>query len=417
MPAPTSAHAPVAGVALSPAARELYRALGALPAGLAADADLAAAVCALPWERAHTALDELADADLTEPVRNGGGLSRQRLTPAAHAAARAAQPDGADEHRTGAALRVSEWLLVLCCAAWHRSRPDRGLLVPAAPTAGWRLPFVRGQGQRWVKERLDLVETVLALAWNAGWDGLVWQIADALYVYFEAEHPLPLWRESALRGLDAARRCGHASAERRMLRSLAVALAAGGDEEAAAGRLTELARLARADGDRADEARAAYGLGLVLLRRGDHPGARDRLLQAADLFGPTSPGTVAALTAAAEAALGAGDADTAAEAAGRAHTAATASGDPTAAWALALRGRARHRLGRLDAAVKDLLAARGATPAASREREHVLLLTWLAEAHTAAGDTGRAEVCTKAARALDADPAGPQLADDLGPQL
>ncbi|MCM2392722.1 hypothetical protein [Streptomyces albipurpureus] len=406
---------------MSSDAQDLYLALGALPAQLGVDADVAAAVCALSAERAHTILDELADAGITEPVRGHGGLARHRLTDAAHARARDAQPQGADKHRTGAGLRLCEWLLVLAAGAWDRTRCERGLLVPAAAPAEWRLPFPAGEGQPWFEERHDLVETVLDLAEKADWHGIVWQLADALYVYAEAERP-PWWRNIAVRGRIAACRAGHAAAERRMIWSLAVALAADGDDSdiGANGQLTELARLARVDGDRADEARATYGLGLILSRRGHHTAARDRLLKAADLWGPAARGTVPALTAAAEAALCAGDPAGAAGAAGRAYAAATVlRRDHDAAWALALRGRARHRLSDVDTAVEDLLTALPAHPHDNGERAHVATLTWLAEALMAAGDPARAEFYALAARALPPAPAPAPagVADALGPLL
>ncbi|MEO3976846.1 tetratricopeptide repeat protein [Streptomyces sp. CAU 1734] len=401
-----------AGAPLSPDARELYRALGALPPELAVDADIAAAVCSGSWERAHTALGELADAGLTDPVPAASGPPRHRLTETAHIRARRALPQGADPHRTGAALRLCEWVLALATAACDG--PDARRRGSLAPTPQGPVPD--GIGQDWLLERPGLVTTALALAENARWDVLCWQLADVLYVHFASECPIgvEVWRDTAERGLAAARRAGHAGAERRMLRSLAVALAADGASRAAARQLADLDRLARADGDRGDEACAAYGLGQILTRQGEHLAARERFARAARLWGDTAPGTAPALNAAAEASLAAGDPAGALEAADAAHAAAQARGqDLETAWALALRGHARHVTADLPGGLDDLTHALSGFAHGDRDRDHARLLGWLADAHQDAHDTDRAAVYRGAARELQPGTHRPDLAETL----
>ncbi|MER7644825.1 NB-ARC domain-containing protein [Streptomyces sp. NPDC126522] len=244
---------------LGPEPARLYRALGVLPVPTF-DVFLAAAACAESPEWAERRLGELVEANMLEDI--GPDTYRFHDLVRVHAYDRAT----ATQTRTDCQRierRVADWYLHTATEAQLRITPIQFTLArtyvhpPHLP-----LPFSDDIGALgWLDARRTHLMAVLRIVAERGWHAAAWQLVDAMWPLFLRLRHYDLWIEAHGIGLAAARNDEHREAERQMLNSGAIGLAAARRVEEAAEWYTESLRAAREAGDRRDEGQARLGLG------------------------------------------------------------------------------------------------------------------------------------------------------------
>lgn len=339
----------------APAAR-LYRLLGHLPVpGFGARA--AAAAAALPLDQAGELLDALVEANLVEDI----GPDRYRFHDliGLHARERGAADEPADA-RAAALRRVCDWYLATTTEAEKLITPAQLTLdrayAPGLPDL--EPPFTDEAGAlRWLADHQDDLRAVLAAAEEQGWDTLVWQLVDAMWPLFLRLRVYDLWIAAHETGLAAARRAGHAAAERQMLNSGAIGLSAAGRPDDAISWYEQSRAAARRAGDRRDEGQALLGIGAAHFEAGRYAEAAAHLRRAVDLWEETGyrRGVGLARIVLGEVALAVDDAPLAVAECEEARAVLLDVRDPhDAARALAFLGRARARAGQYAAGLEHL---------------------------------------------------------------
>ncbi|MFI6463679.1 ATP-binding protein [Streptomyces sp. NPDC050538] len=244
---------------LGPEPARLYRALGVLPVPTF-DVRTAAAACAEPLTWAERRLGELVEANMLEDI----GPDTYRF----HDLVRVHAHDSATTTQTATDCeriehRVTDWYLRTATEAQRRITPIQ-LTLPRtyAYPARLAVPFNDDIGAlTWLDSRRTHLMAVLRLAAERGWHATAWQLVDAMWPLFLRLRHYDLWIEAHRIGLEAARSDGHREAERQMLNSGAIGLAAAHRTEEAVEWYTASLRAAREAGDRRDEGQARLGLG------------------------------------------------------------------------------------------------------------------------------------------------------------
>lgn len=362
---------------------------------------VAAAVAECSIEQVCGLLDELVQAQLVMPVRDGQAHQRRYRI---HELARldAAEWALVAEGRQGcsaARARMLDWYLRFTAAADVAVASGYPRIGPAYPRTGPVEFASSGDGlSALAGERANAVAAV-CVAEEGGHDDLVWQLCETLCASYARLGPLAEWAWIQGKGVAAAERCGDGRARSQMYRQLGFALMAMGRLDGAEGLFRQAVSASRTTNFPHGEAASLAGLGLLRLHQ-------ERPRDAWELLGS-------------------------------AHELAQASGDRRA---LALidhdMGRTLHRLGRLDEAMSRLIAARQTMRTVAEPHHEARVLASIGELHLACGRptealeplrsawsalvAQRARIqAARVARLLDAGvravEAGPQLSvQDLG---
>ncbi|MGW1072726.1 XRE family transcriptional regulator [Streptomyces sp. NPDC002537] len=282
-PAPSEAARHATGLAyraLTPAAARLYRLLGTWP-WPTVPVGAAAAAAGTGTEEARRLLRDLAAARLLEEAADGRHRFHDLVR---HHAGRQALEEEGREGARDAVRRVIRWYLDFAAAADKRVIPARWHLGPAyaaldgAPVAddpdGRRAAL---DGLR--RERENLAEAVRA-AEEHGFDGLAWQLCEAMWALHLRLGFHEQWVATHLRGLAAARRLGDLRAEGRMRTQLAFAYLGLRQFTDAERELTAAAEADRAAGHRRGRATATEALGLLCLRQWRYEDAEEHFRHA-----------------------------------------------------------------------------------------------------------------------------------------
>ncbi|TQE25709.1 tetratricopeptide repeat protein [Streptomyces ipomoeae] len=337
----------------APAAR-LYRLLGQLPTP-ELDSRLAAAAGALTLDEADGLLDVLVESHLLQDL----GEDRYRFHDLIRLHAR---QHGADHERAEALRRAGDWYLATATAAEQLITPAQFTLERADHLRpDLEPPFTDEPGAlAWLDHHRVNLMAVLRAAAERHWSTLTWQLVDAMWPLFLRLRHYDLWIEAHELGLAAARRAGHAEAERQMLNSGAIGLSAARRFDEAITWYAASRDAARVAGDRRDEGQALLGLGAAHFEAGRRAEAVPLLEQAISLWEEAGypRGTGLARIVLGEIALAADDPLSAVAYFEGAHGILTEVRDPhDAARALAFLGRARARTGEHEAGVDRLRAA------------------------------------------------------------
>nr|WP_307130737.1 tetratricopeptide repeat protein [Streptomyces aurantiacus] len=324
----------------------LYRALGLLPVPTF-DVRTAAAACAASPAWAERRLGELVEANMLEDIGPDTYRFHDLVRVHAHDCAAEAETVTARERIE---RRVTDWYLRTATEAQWRITPLQLSLPRAyAYPAQLPVPFTDDIGALgWLDARRTHLMAVLRRAAEHGWHATAWQLVDAMWPLFLRLRHYDLWIEAHRTGLEAARNDGHGEAERQMLNSGAIGLAAAHCTAEAVEWYTASLRAAREAGDRRDEGQSLLGLGGCHFEAGrltDAVAPLDRAVEAWTECG-YSRGVALARILLGEIALAEQDLDRAVTCFALARQGLLAVSDPhDAARALAFLGRAQARGG------------------------------------------------------------------------
>jgi tetratricopeptide (TPR) repeat protein len=247
--------------------KQIYR-WGALHPGESFGVEVLAAATHRPASDTERALDALTERNLLKEI--GDRRFRYHDLLLVHARQQARQADGSavcDE----AVRTMIEWYLDVTVAADLVLRPSRRRVGPRFDSGRHRpVAFAsHHEALQWLEtERSNLLHAVRA-ADEHGWDDLSWEFCEASWGFFLHSRHYDDWLEQHRIGIPAAHREGHRVAEARLRIQLASALvslrrrAEAGqelhsalelaeqehDELTVAAVLSELAAVARGDGD------------------------------------------------------------------------------------------------------------------------------------------------------------------------
>lgn len=269
--------------ALEPAQASAYRRLGVHPGG---EFDVAAAAALLGTDRAEAAdlLNDLADASLLVEERD----DRHRFHDLVRLHARAMMERDNDDPRAALA-RLADHYLALAVAADVTLMPGRAHLGDRHPAErrrqaeGRHLFADRPAARAWLEQEQD---NLVAVVRQAGEDGLhdaVWQLAQAMWPLFLQRKHSPFWTDVFRLGAEAARACGDARAQARMLYSAGTARLNARDIGGAREHYTEALALEQQAGHALGEASALEGLGIAELDAGDPAAAAGLFARARDV--------------------------------------------------------------------------------------------------------------------------------------
>jgi tetratricopeptide (TPR) repeat protein len=247
--------------------RQVYR-WGALHPGDSLAVDVLAAATGRSADETERALDALVERNLLTEV--GDRRFRYHDLLLVHARQQAAQEDDL-EARDAAVRRMIEWYLDVAVVADLVLRPTRRRVGPRFDS-GWRRPVTfssHHQALGWLAvERGNILSAVRAAA-DHGWDNLSWEFCEALWGFFLHARHYDDWLELHRIGIPAAHRRGQRVAEARLRIQLGSALFSlhrrpearqehhralelaeqERDELTVAAAVSELASVARGDGD------------------------------------------------------------------------------------------------------------------------------------------------------------------------
>lgn len=244
---------------LGPEPARLYRALGVLPVPTF-DVRTAAEACADSPTWAERRLGELVEANMLEDIGPDTYRFHDLVRVHAHDCATAALTA---TDREGIERRVADWYLRTATEAQRIVTPIQ-LTLPRVYAYLARAPMsfrddIEALG--WLDARRTHLMAILRLAAERGWHATAWQLVDAMWPLFLRLRHYDLWIEAHRIGLEAARSDGNREAERQMLNSGAIGLAAARRTDEAVEWYTASLRAAREAGDRRDEGQAQLGLG------------------------------------------------------------------------------------------------------------------------------------------------------------
>ncbi|MEU1732368.1 NB-ARC domain-containing protein [Streptosporangium sp. NPDC020145] len=251
--------------ALPPGAGRLYRLLGAVPV-----ADLsvqAVQVVAGTGEReTEESLELLLEANLLEETAQ----ERYRFHDLVRLhAARLAEREEAPGEREAALGRMARWYRACAMAADRTVTRSRLRLAPVPEPVEPEVTFSSArQALDWLDGERGNMLAVLRLAERAGWDDVVWQTVEALWVLHHSRKHYADWIEAGRLGTLAAGRLGNRAAEARMRNQTARAFVELGELGPADEELRLARSLAVESGDRRLEAAVLESLGQVELARG-----------------------------------------------------------------------------------------------------------------------------------------------------
>jgi tetratricopeptide (TPR) repeat protein len=190
--------------------------------GLIAGPDLAAGVAAVLTdstnEEAAAILEALADAHLLEPAPVTG---RYRFHDLLRLYARErVQAEDEDRDRDAALRRMLQWYLETAHAAAGLLDPGRRLLHESPRRPASAVFLTREEALSWLEmERVNLVAAVHQAA-NRSFHQVAWQLADALWGFFQLRKHWADWQDTHQIGLAAAREAHDPEAEAWMLTGL-----------------------------------------------------------------------------------------------------------------------------------------------------------------------------------------------------
>jgi tetratricopeptide (TPR) repeat protein len=260
----------VSYAALSPPAARAYRLLSLHP-GPDFGSGLAAAALGTTQADARDAIAVLRRAGLLEQVRHDRHRFPATIWEHARQVTRQAEPGPA---QLAAEARIIGWHLRNAASAGSRMRMPASAAQPAAAglPCGDREPGPAAQALAWLEEERASLRATVLLAARRGLPA-AWQLADALW---------PLWQHrghsgeqlrTSRAGLDAARECGDAAGQARMLDLIGTALHQQGQLAEAARALAQARQAWHALGDQRRLAASARRLGEVAAARGCHQAA------------------------------------------------------------------------------------------------------------------------------------------------
>ncbi len=215
--------------------------------------DVAAAVMGLAWEEAEDALEHLVDVALLQTP----APDRYRF----HDLVRLFALERGEAEEQPEARRST----IAAAVDWYRDRAVEGALWlgPSREAGPTRFFPDLGGALGWFEaERENLVRAV-ARADEYDLTTPCWQLADALFRFFELRRYLQDWQYVNERALAAARRAGNRGTEGRMLNGLGYVLFEQGRLNEAVEHLEKALALRRQDGHRAGEGRTLKNLGDV----------------------------------------------------------------------------------------------------------------------------------------------------------
>ncbi len=378
-------------------AQRLYRYLGLLPTD-DVDPDLAAAAGAMEWATAEWLLEVLADEQLLEPLAaHAARPVRYRMAAAAreYACDLAAEHDP-EQDRKNVRRRLCDWMLLIATHAQFRLTPAQATLrrVTDGPPPPVRLPFDDDTGAlAWLDSHQRNLLGTLRAAETAAWYDTAWKTTDAFWPLFQFRHPYTLWAAAHEIGLAAAHSANNPAAQRQMLASGAIGLAAAGRGQAAIDWYTGMLDAARASADVRDEGQAHLGLGGCHLEAGRPHEAEEHLALAVARWEQCGyqRGVGLALIRLGETALATGTPHQALSRLGRARTLLLDAQEPyEAARALALHGHTQVLLGQTATGTTEMETALETITEAGSILWQARTLGMLAEAHQANGDRERA---------------------------
>ncbi|MFS8201268.1 AfsR/SARP family transcriptional regulator [Streptomyces sp. CWNU-52B] len=269
--------------ALSPAAARLFRLLGLHP-GPDATAAAAASLAGVPPARVRALLAELTRTHLLdEPVP--GRYSFHDLLRVY--AGELAHTEEEEDDRRHATHRLLDHYLSTALEAQRLLGPpaDRILPAPAQPRVTAERPADREAAMAWFSAEHPVLLAAVHLAFEAGFDAHVWQLAAALTTFHQRRVLWSEWTAVHTTGLEAARRLADPAAQACARRNLGNAASALGRQAEARGHLERAVELYRDLGDLGGEAHTRLALGRVATRQGLRTEALDHSRQAVKLFG------------------------------------------------------------------------------------------------------------------------------------
>jgi tetratricopeptide (TPR) repeat protein len=234
------------------------------------NADVASAMTGMAPPAAEAALEQLADTALLEAMAPG----RYRFHDLVRLFARErAEDEEPDEARLDAVTAAVDWFL-------ERVLEAAALLGPAHSASGARVFTDLPSALDWLEtERENLVRAV-ALADAHELIAPCWQLADALFRFYDLRRYLPDWQQVNETAMRAARRAGDRAVEGRMRNGIGYVYAERSRHSEALEHL-EAALAIRAEvGDRAGEGRTLKNLGDVRIQAGQPAQALDCYRQA-----------------------------------------------------------------------------------------------------------------------------------------
>ncbi|PNE43566.1 hypothetical protein AOB60_00770 [Streptomyces noursei] len=377
-------------------AQRLYRCLGLLPTA-DVDPDMVAAAAATEWATAERLLEVLADEQLLEPLAaHAARPVRYRMAAAVREHACGLAEHDPEHDRKNVRRRVCDWMLLVATHAQFRLTPAQATLRRSidGPPRQIPLPFDDDTGAlAWLDSHQHNLLGTLRAAETAAWFDTAWRMTDAFFPLFQFHHPYTLWAAAHQIGLSAARSATNPAAQRQMLASGAIGLAAAGRVHDAIDWYTGMLEAARADADTRDEGQAHHGLGGCQLEAGRPHEAEAHLALAVARWEQCGyqRGVGLALIRLGECALATG---TPHEALSRLDQACTLLLDIQecyeAARASALHGHTQVLLGRSANGIAEMESALETITVAGSILWQARTLKLLAEAHQAAGDRVRA---------------------------
>jgi tetratricopeptide (TPR) repeat protein/transcriptional regulator with XRE-family HTH domain len=232
--------------------------------------NVAAASTGLELPAAETALEQLTDGALLEAMAPG----RYRFHDLVRLFARErAEDEEPVEARQGAVNAAVGWYLdrVLDAAA---------LLGPAQTAGGARAFPDLSAALDWLESERENLVRVVALADAHDLIAPCWQLADALFRFYDLRRYLPDWQHVNRIALRAARRGGDRAVEGRMRNGIGYVLAEQSQHDEALEQLRAALAIRREVGDCAGEGRTLKNLGDVHIQLGQPAQALDCYLKA-----------------------------------------------------------------------------------------------------------------------------------------
>ncbi|MGH3285077.1 MAG: tetratricopeptide repeat protein [Streptosporangiaceae bacterium] len=270
---------------LEAGAARAFRLAGLHP-GPDLDRYAAAALLGTTAARAGRLLDELARGYLVQPTRTGRYAMHDLLR--GYARELAGRHDG-EQERHRALTRLFDYYLHSAATAMTVLRPAERTVLDEVRLLEAQAVIVPGPidspaaALTWLDaERACLLDTAEYMAEN-GWPGEASRMADVLFWYLDGRGHLP---EAVIlhgHGRRAAREIADRAAEARALTGLGVVAIRQGRYHDATGHYQQALALFRQAGDTSGVALAQCGLGIVHRLQGRYPQAVSRLQRALDL--------------------------------------------------------------------------------------------------------------------------------------
>lgn len=332
-------------------AARLYRALGRCPL-LDFDALMISAVLDCSAADAERQLEILVDANLLEELDSRYRFHDLVRLHAAHCADRTA-PGGDEDSALG---RLLDYLLAGATAAEtlltpsHRILERRFLLGEPAFAAFGR----EGDALAWLDRERGNLMAVLRYCAARGTEGIIWQLADAMWPLFLRLHYVGDRLEALRLAVRAAAAEGEAAAEASLLITLAAAQRVRGQAQEAADCCRRSLELYQGLGNLRGQGQACHGLGKLHAYLGEWDEAEPWFLRTLKLWEEADyrRGVALACQGLGRVAAARGQFDAADEFLRRSHEGLEREGDSyDAAWSLILHARVLRTHGDLDLAL------------------------------------------------------------------